>query len=114
MEPERTLTVDTLRRVMAEADLIMRPWAPLIGLVELRRTEYLERGACYALDPSRTNSLFRDAPLQQSVLLHPDDVEGVRVQVQAAERGRRMSDAELAAYLYWATHESRKDPSRGQ
>jgi hypothetical protein len=96
------LTIDALREARVRVDAIMRPWAAFIGAVELRPSTYVNGDAIYALDPSKTNATFTiGEPLPQSVVLHPDTVPVARKALADAER-RDISDAELAAYLFWA------------
>jgi hypothetical protein len=112
--PDGPLTYETLRALMASMDILMRPWKAFIGLVALHPTAYVERGQGYALDPSKTNALVTiGEPLPQSFILHPDDVEPIRQSIAGRER-RAISDDELAAYLYWATHEHRKEQAHGR
>lgn len=88
----------------ATMDEIERPWAAFIGAITLRPSPYVsDVDAVYAINPARTG--FPD--LGQAVVIHPDGIEVARA---AARRftGRKVTDAELAALLYWMAHQKRK------
>jgi hypothetical protein len=106
---ERTLsnlTLDALKRTMAECDLIARPWAPYIGLVTLHRSGYVARDAVFALDASRT-MLPGTGELGQMLVIHPDDVTTAQGHFRRWSNGRAASDDELAAWLHWLALEKR-------
>lgn len=96
------LTLETLRATMAEVDLIMRPWAPLIGLVELCESPYCDKGACYALAAG--------FGLADSVLCRSFDAVLALVQQAQPTIARR---DEVAAYLFWAITNQKPRPANG-
>jgi hypothetical protein len=87
----------------AKMDEIQRPWAAFIGLIEFRTSDYAPRGTGYALNGASAG--FPD--LGQSVVIHTEDVELFRNTVKA-RTGRDVSNAELAAFLYWSAHQTRR------
>lgn len=89
---------DTLLELRATLNEIERPWAVFVGLVTLQRLTYVERGAFYIVDASRSGF----SELGQGVVVHPDDVEQMQAVGRAWTRPpRTMSDDELAAFVYW-------------
>lgn len=81
----------------------LQPWRTFVGLVELHVTAYVEQGVSYALDPSAAG--HRDLP--QSVIVHPDDVENMR-RISSDKTGRKMTDDELAAFVWWTAMQHRR------
>jgi hypothetical protein len=101
------LHVGMVQQMLLECDLIARPWAPFIGLVELRLSKWVNAGDVFVLDHS-------SGPLPElghSVLMHPDSMPTARGTLQSLHR-RTLSDAELAAFLYWSAIERRKHSER--
>jgi hypothetical protein len=94
------LTIGMLRDTLAECDLIMRPWAPLIGLIEWRESEWCDEGAIYVLSPNVPGFALPDSVLCRSV----DQVAGMFPHVRTR--------TELAAYLFWAIREASKGAPR--
>lgn len=96
---------DILNDIRATMDEIERPWAAFIGLVALRTSPYVRPGETYALN---FTPVIGDNFKGQAALLHPDDIEPTRAAVQQLTRRKVVSDAEIAAFIYYAAHESRK------
>lgn len=86
--------------VRVAMDELTRPWHAFCGLVDLRPSTHCTKGDMYAVDSSRSG--FSD--LGCCVVLHPDDVERMRAAARSHAGRSTISDAELAAFLYWHAH----------
>lgn len=102
---------DRLVTDIKRAEVSLDPWKAFIGLVTLRRTEFIAAGACYTIDPSRTYGIGTVAELvhpggiDQTTLVHPDDCETwTRLMQEATSLQRAPTDNELAAWLFWTVH----------
>jgi hypothetical protein len=102
MSGDGDLTHDKFREMMLRVDSIVNPWAAFVGLITLQRSTYCAPGISYAVDPSRTD--FTE--LGQQFIMHPDDVEPARRSIEKV-LNHKMTDAELAAWLWW--HAKRKE-----
>src|SRR5881394_45828 len=103
------LSEDLFFDLRATIDEIERPWAAFIGLVDLRPSEYVTGDSIFAVNPPRLG-LGLDAG--QSVVLHPDTIPQARIAAHRLTR-RDVSDAELAAMLYWVAHRRGHVKARG-
>lgn len=78
-----------------------RPWSPYIGLVELRTSLFCPRDQAFSMSS-------RGFPeLGESALMHPEDVEKLKAGLVAFLK-KPISDAELAAYVWWRAHHKAK------
>lgn len=87
---------DLLADLLATQHEIERPWAAFTGLIEVRPSFYAKPGDLYALNPTSGFSL------NPTVVLHPDTLTEARAEA-VTHLGRSLSDAELAAWLWWLT-----------
>ena len=95
---------DIFLDLRATMDEIERPWAAFIGAIDLRPSPYVsDVDAIYAINAASAG--FPD--LGQAVVIHPDGIDGARTMAQRVT-GRVVTDAELAALLYWMAHQKRE------
>lgn len=84
---------------LASLEEAKRPWSPFIGLVRLEPSRYCQIGVCYAIDASRAG--FPE--LGQAAVIHQDDVEPFRTALAKVLDRTLISDAELAAWIFWTS-----------
>lgn len=91
----------------ATMDEIERPWAAFTGLVTLQPSKYVTGDSIFAVNCD--SGLLGLGECQHVIVLHPDTVPAARAFTQV-QTGRSLSDAELAACLYWLV--TRRQPER--
>jgi len=92
-----------LVETLAAQEELERPWSAFIGLITLHESRFCTRGTGFAMDTSK----IKTPDVGQVVIVHPDDKPIFK---EAANRmsSRQVSDAELAAILWWTVQNRRR------
>src|ERR1700743_2866006 len=89
-----TLTLRMLQDAMSEVDAVMYPWRSLVGLVPLHESQWVTRGEAFACNA-----------IKDMVVIHPEDVQPFKDQLQQAREPVRTDD-DLAAFIFWRATET--------
>lgn len=82
-------------------DNVQRPWAAFIGLVSLKASEFVSKDTVYAMNPQVSG-----IQMEPTVIIHPTGIPAAKKLIENWA-GRVVSDAELAAFLYWTAYKKR-------